>query len=216
MKSLSKDYVCHHLISSYWSSLPLLSQHPGQEPIPRPKIVGWLHRVDPARFSHTFNCPFCFAPVFTSTWASASKRMAQFWKPGTEKPRLLDDGEGGVLFFSSSYSSSSGYIDLIPSLSVSIAKHRISLHSRVFTFWSLWNRFGFSSIEKQRQRLPVYKYRTAILYLVETHATTIIVGETGSGKTTQIPQVSLYLSLYPCASFFFWKKWCQSSNWSLM
>ncbi|KAL0535021.1 hypothetical protein IC582_029333 [Cucumis melo] len=82
--------------------------------------------------------------------------MAQFWKPGTEKPRLLDDGEGGVLFFSSSYSSSSG--------------------------------FGFSSTEKQRQRLPVYKYRTAILYLVETHATTIIVGETGSGKTTQIPQ----------------------------
>ncbi|XP_023542289.1 probable pre-mRNA-splicing factor ATP-dependent RNA helicase DEAH9 isoform X3 [Cucurbita pepo subsp. pepo] len=82
--------------------------------------------------------------------------MAQFWKPGAEKPRLLDDGEGGVLFFSSSYSSSSG--------------------------------FGFSSIEKQRQRLPVYKYRSAILYLVETHATTIIVGETGSGKTTQIPQ----------------------------
>ncbi|CAK9327485.1 unnamed protein product [Citrullus colocynthis] len=83
--------------------------------------------------------------------------MAQFWKPGTEKPRLLDDGEGGVLFFSSSYSSSS-------------------------------SGFAFSSTEKQRQRLPVYKYRTAILYLVETHATTIIVGETGSGKTTQIPQ----------------------------
>lgn len=49
-------------------------------------------------------------------------------------------------------------------------------------------RFGYASIEKQRQRLPVYKYRTAILYLVEKHATTIIVGETGSGKTTQIPQ----------------------------
>lgn len=39
----------------------------------------------------------------------------------------------------------------------------------------------------------MYKYRTAILYLVETHATTIIVGETGSGKTTQIPQVFLFL-----------------------
>uniref|UniRef100_A0A803QHH0 RNA helicase n=1 Tax=Cannabis sativa TaxID=3483 RepID=A0A803QHH0_CANSA len=48
--------------------------------------------------------------------------------------------------------------------------------------------FGYSNIERQKQRLPVYKYRTAILYLVETHATTIIVGETGSGKTTQIPQ----------------------------
>ncbi|KAJ7968665.1 putative ATP-dependent RNA helicase [Quillaja saponaria] len=82
--------------------------------------------------------------------------MSQFWKPGTEKPRILDDEEGGVLFFSGTPSSSSG--------------------------------FRYSSIEKQRQRLPVYKYRTAILYLVETHATTIIVGETGSGKTTQIPQ----------------------------
>ncbi|XP_010915577.1 probable pre-mRNA-splicing factor ATP-dependent RNA helicase DEAH9 [Elaeis guineensis] len=48
--------------------------------------------------------------------------------------------------------------------------------------------FGYLSLERQRQRLPVYKYRTAILYLVENHATTIIVGETGSGKTTQIPQ----------------------------
>ncbi|KAL5774338.1 hypothetical protein ACOSP7_011895 [Xanthoceras sorbifolium] len=82
---------------------------------------------------------------------------SQFWKPGTEKPRLLEDEEGGVVFFSPSLaSSSSGY--------------------------------GHASIEKQRQRLPVYKYRTSILYLVETHATTIIVGETGSGKTTQIPQ----------------------------
>ncbi|MED6195812.1 ATPdependent RNA helicase [Stylosanthes scabra] len=83
--------------------------------------------------------------------------MAQFWKPGTEKPRLVDDEEGGVLFFSGGFSSSS-------------------------------SGYGYASMEKQRQRLPVYKYRTAILYLVETHATTIIVGETGSGKTTQIPQ----------------------------
>ncbi|CAJ2658903.1 unnamed protein product [Trifolium pratense] len=87
--------------------------------------------------------------------------MAQFWKPGTEKPdaQVVDDEEGGVLFIPGSNSlssSSSGY--------------------------------GYASIEKQRQRLPVYKYRNAILYLVETHATTIIVGETGSGKTTQIPQ----------------------------
>ncbi|KAL1224805.1 putative pre-mRNA-splicing factor ATP-dependent RNA helicase DEAH9 [Cardamine amara subsp. amara] len=48
--------------------------------------------------------------------------------------------------------------------------------------------YGYANMEKQRQRLPVYKYRTEILYLVENHATTIIVGETGSGKTTQIPQ----------------------------
>ncbi|KAK4341510.1 hypothetical protein RND71_040011 [Anisodus tanguticus] len=82
--------------------------------------------------------------------------MSQFWKPGTERPRIVDDEEGGVLLYPTSSSSSSG--------------------------------FGYGSLEKQRQRLPVYKYRTAILYSVETHATTIVVGETGSGKTTQIPQ----------------------------
>ncbi|XP_077227318.1 RNA helicase family protein [Tasmannia lanceolata] len=81
--------------------------------------------------------------------------MSQFWKPGSDRPRaaLLDDEEGGVLFFST------------PSAD-----------------------YGYSNHEKQRQRLPVFKYRTSILYLVENHATTIIVGETGSGKTTQIPQ----------------------------
>ncbi|KAF3341295.1 putative ATP-dependent RNA helicase DHX35 isoform X3 [Carex littledalei] len=41
---------------------------------------------------------------------------------------------------------------------------------------------------EENPRLPVYKYRKAILYLVENHATSIIVGETGSGKTTHIPQ----------------------------
>ncbi|PWA79926.1 RNA helicase family protein [Artemisia annua] len=78
----------------------------------------------------------------------------QFWKPGSAKPRLIDDEDGGVLFYSTTPSSSSSYVNL----------------------------------EKERQRLPVYKYREAILYLVETHSTSIIVGETGSGKTTQIPQ----------------------------
>ncbi|XP_061976984.1 probable pre-mRNA-splicing factor ATP-dependent RNA helicase DEAH9 isoform X2 [Populus nigra] len=84
----------------------------------------------------------------------------QFWKPGSEKPRILEDEEGGVVFFGPPLSSAA----------------------------SSSSRFGYASIGSQRQRLPVYKYRTAILYLVETHATTIVVGETGSGKTTQIPQ----------------------------
>ncbi|XP_021766037.1 probable pre-mRNA-splicing factor ATP-dependent RNA helicase DEAH9 [Chenopodium quinoa] len=85
--------------------------------------------------------------------------MAKFWKPGTEKPRLVEDEDGGVLFFYSSSSSSSS------------------------------SSFGYANnIQQQRQRLPVHKRRDAILFLVENHATTIVVGETGSGKTTQIPQ----------------------------
>lgn len=44
------------------------------------------------------------------------------------------------------------------------------------------------ALQDQRSRLPVYKHRKELLYLVEGHATTLVVGETGSGKTTQIPQ----------------------------
>ncbi|KAL6175966.1 hypothetical protein ACLB2K_052604 [Fragaria x ananassa] len=47
---------------------------------------------------------------------------------------------------------------------------------------------GYANLERQRQRLPVFKYRTGILYSIETRPTTVVVGETGSGKTTQIPQ----------------------------
>lgn len=94
-------------------------------------------------------------------WGGEQLNMSQFWKPGTERPQgRVVDDEEGGLLF------------LFGSHHSSSARH------------------GYASIEKQRQRLPVSKYRTAILYLVETHATTIIVGETGSGKTTQIPQVT--------------------------
>lgn len=36
--------------------------------------------------------------------------------------------------------------------------------------------------------LPIAKHRESLLYLVETYPVTIVVGQTGSGKSTQIPQ----------------------------
>lgn len=47
------------------------------------------------------------------------------------------------------------------------------------------------SLSQQRARLPVFKHREQILHLVEEFQTLIVVGETGSGKTTQIPQYLL-------------------------
>lgn len=38
---------------------------------------------------------------------------------------------------------------------------------------------------QQRERLPVFKLRKEILYLLEKFQTVIVVGETGSGKTTR-------------------------------
>jgi ATP-dependent RNA helicase DDX35 len=39
-----------------------------------------------------------------------------------------------------------------------------------------------------RAQLPIYEHRAAILHAIESHGVTIVVGETGSGKSTQIPQ----------------------------
>ena len=43
-------------------------------------------------------------------------------------------------------------------------------------------------LRRQRQRLPVHAAREALLEYVQRHRVLIVVGETGSGKTTQIPQ----------------------------
>ncbi|CCW66889.1 unnamed protein product [Phytomonas sp. Hart1] len=43
-------------------------------------------------------------------------------------------------------------------------------------------------LQRQRRSLPIYRKRAEIIQYVDTHSVTILVGETGSGKTTQIPQ----------------------------
>lgn len=52
----------------------------------------------------------------------------------------------------------------------------------------VYNKYTYLKIDKQQELLPIYKYKRDILYLVEKHSTVILVGETGSGKTTQVPQ----------------------------
>ncbi|BEJ09885.1 hypothetical protein CcaverHIS641_0608000 [Cutaneotrichosporon cavernicola] len=49
-------------------------------------------------------------------------------------------------------------------------------------------RAGNLSLEGARQRLPIYKHRSNLLWCIERYAVTIVVGQTGSGKSTQIPQ----------------------------
>lgn len=44
------------------------------------------------------------------------------------------------------------------------------------------------SIQQQRARLPISKFKNQLLYLVERFRCTVVVGETGSGKSTQVPQ----------------------------
>nr|CAI5821645.1 unnamed protein product [Callosobruchus analis]CAI5832140.1 unnamed protein product [Callosobruchus analis] len=44
------------------------------------------------------------------------------------------------------------------------------------------------SIQDQRKKLPIFDKRNKLIELIQKHKTLIILGETGSGKTTQIPQ----------------------------
>ena len=44
------------------------------------------------------------------------------------------------------------------------------------------------SLYKPAALLPIARHRNSLLYLVETFNLTVVVGATGSGKTTQLPQ----------------------------
>lgn len=44
------------------------------------------------------------------------------------------------------------------------------------------------SVWEQRSQLPVYKVRTRLIFEIKKNDSLVLLGETGSGKTTQIPQ----------------------------
>uniref|UniRef100_A0A7E4VU60 RNA helicase n=1 Tax=Panagrellus redivivus TaxID=6233 RepID=A0A7E4VU60_PANRE len=44
------------------------------------------------------------------------------------------------------------------------------------------------SIQKQRNMLPISKHKNQVLYALQKYRTVVIVGETGCGKSTQVPQ----------------------------
>lgn len=60
----------------------------------------------------------------------------------------------------------------------------------------IYNRHLSQSLQTQRQRLPIFNNRNHILYLLEKYQTLVLVGETGCGKSTQVPQVSLFLNCF--------------------
>ena len=44
----------------------------------------------------------------------------------------------------------------------------------------------FEKIQAGRRELPMFKYREELLEAIQAHQIIVIVGETGSGKTTQV------------------------------
>ncbi|XP_030748856.1 probable ATP-dependent RNA helicase DHX35 [Sitophilus oryzae] len=52
----------------------------------------------------------------------------------------------------------------------------------------VYNKHISQSIQTQRQSLPIFNNRNHILYLLEKFQTVVLIGETGCGKSTQLPQ----------------------------
>ena len=51
--------------------------------------------------------------------------------------------------------------------------------------------------------LPIAEVRCELLQCIKAHATTILVGETGSGKSTQLPQFLLQSGMARVRHWFF-------------
>jgi len=48
------------------------------------------------------------------------------------------------------------------------------------------------NVQEFRKRLPIFSARAKLINECRENHSLIIVGETGSGKTTQLPQVTIY------------------------
>ena len=48
---------------------------------------------------------------------------------------------------------------------------------------------AYVTLQAERQRLPIYSARKKLLLQLQSLTSSIVIGETASGKTTQIPQV---------------------------
>ena len=55
---------------------------------------------------------------------------------------------------------------------------------------------NMGDMKQWRQSLPIYPARKKLLIELRANNSCVIVGETGSGKTTQIPQVRMMASQY--------------------
>ena len=82
----------------------------------------------------------------------------------------------------SSHSQQNKYLWIV--LIVSVPSHKFNLLSP-----STGSAHSYVQLQEERQQLPIYSARKKLLQQVQRLASAIVIGETGSGKTTQIPQV---------------------------
>lgn len=56
---------------------------------------------------------------------------------------------------------------------------------------------GYQRFQEFREQLPAFQFRNEIVRLLEQHRVIVVSGETGCGKTTQVPQFLLEAEVSP-------------------
>ncbi|KAK0569682.1 hypothetical protein OC861_000642 [Tilletia horrida] len=106
--------------------------------------------------------------------------MAQFWKPGSARPgSVLDRAGEGELDTGALAAAAGAARNLSSNDDSSRTKHDDGGGNDPVLV---------GGIQAQRDRLPIAKQRDELLYMVERYPVLIVIGQTGCGKTTQIPQ----------------------------
>ena len=74
---------------------------------------------------------------------------------------------------------------------------------------------GDIEINAQRKRLPVYQFKEQFVNAVRFNQVVVVVGETGSGKSTQMPQYLLGKFNIKCNKYDFVLMLCEAKNFDL-
>ncbi|KAK0532280.1 hypothetical protein OC834_002666 [Tilletia horrida] len=98
--------------------------------------------------------------------------MAQFWKPGSARPGSVLDRAGEDELDTGSLAAAAG---------AARDRGQGDEHEQR-------NSLLTGGIQAQRDRLPIARQRDELLYMIERFPVLIVIGQTGCGKTTQIPQ----------------------------
>eukprot|EP01034_Spumella_vulgaris_P021324 gene21324-27354_t len=89
---------------------------------------------------------------------------------------------------SSSSSSASGGSDYDHSLSTAKIAPDVALSAQLKEeLQSLYASLDYAELKAHRESLPIYAARDDLLYHIKTNQVVVVSGETGSGKTTQLP-----------------------------